>query len=68
MTITKEKFGIYEGKWVALNKKNEEVLSSGKSMKEVVKKLKGSRKSGILFMYISPFNAYLAPTAGTNGF
>jgi len=62
MKITFEKFGKYEGKWIALDKKKESVLASGKTVTETSKKLKKS-DSGALFMYVNPFNAYLAPSS-----
>lgn len=62
MNITKEKFGKYEGKWIALDLKTEEILASGNDVLQVTKKLKKWESDKVLFKYIVPFNLSLAPS------
>lgn len=62
MVITIKKFGKYEDKWVAVNKKTEKILASGKDIKEVTKKMKRWDAKTVIFKYIPPFDVYLAPS------
>ena len=66
MTISKEKFGKYEGKWVAMKKSDETVLASGKDIVDVSKKLKMKSYKGLVFFYVIPFKLSLAPTLQLN--
>ena len=63
MNITKEKFGKYEGKWVALGS-NEKVLESASSFEILAKKMdKLKIKKEYTLMHIPSFKLYWAPSA-----
>lgn len=63
MSITKEKFGKYEGKWVALGA-NEKVIDSASSFEKLAKKMdKMKTKKKYTLMHIPSFKLYWAPSA-----
>lgn len=51
----------YQNKWVALDDRKKNILSSGASYSEVEKRLKEEDKKADSIMYITPFSSYYAP-------
>ncbi len=56
-----EKLKPYENKWVALSLDYRQVLSSGKTLKETIEKLKKD-KDQVVFMKVLPFDMGYVPT------
>lgn len=64
MVISYEKFGKYQGKWVAMDIKTEEVVAAdadASRLFELVEDQLDNKKPTIVFKYIHSFNVHLAP-------
>lgn len=50
----------YQNKWIALSSDRANIVASGKTIKEVQKKL-NSKDQDIIITYVLPFNSYYSP-------
>lgn len=51
----------YENKWVALSPDHNKVMASGKSIKEIDKKLKSMNNEDAILTFVLPFDKSYAP-------
>ena len=51
----------YENMWVALTSDRKTVVTSGRSYKEVDKKLKKMKKEDVILAFVPPFDTFLSP-------